>query len=75
MERDPLPNFEALRAAPAGRDRVRKGLKRLYDWYSRNAGLAACVLRDAEDHALMREAVELRMGRPYGRLERFLVRA
>ena len=62
MERDPLPNFEALRSTPAGRDRVRGGLKRLYDWYSRNAQLVACVLRDAEDHALTREAVELRMG-------------
>ena len=62
MERDPLPDFKTLRAAPAGRERVRQGLKRLYDWYSRNNQLAACVLRDAEDHALTREAVELRMG-------------
>ena len=62
MERDPLPDFRALLAAPTGRDRVRQGLKSLYDWYSRNTQLAACVLRDAEDHALTREAVELRMG-------------
>lgn len=62
MERDPLPDFGALRARPVGRDRVRIGLKRLYEWYSRNNQQAACVLRDAEDHALTREVVELRMG-------------
>jgi len=61
MERDPLPDPEALRALPPGRERVRAGLERLYGWYERNAGQAACVLRDAEHHALTREMVELRM--------------
>jgi AcrR family transcriptional regulator len=62
MERDPLPDFRALRGAPAGPGRVRRGLKQLYEWYFRNSQQAACVLRDAEDHALTREVVELRMG-------------
>ena len=61
MERDPLPDFAPLRARPAGRDRVCSGLKQLYEWYSRNRRQATCVLRDAENHALTREVVELRM--------------
>ena len=40
------------------------GLRALYDWYERNAGLVACVLRDAEYHALTREITELRFGKP-----------
>ena len=62
MERDPLPDFESLRSIAAGPDRLCAGLERLYAWYSRNAQQAASVLRDAEDHALTREVVELRMG-------------
>ncbi len=33
-----------------------------YGWYGRNAELAACVLRDAEPHALTKEMIELRFG-------------
>lgn len=62
MERDPLPDFAALQAIAAGPARVRKGLQQLYGWYARNTQQAACVLRDAEEHALTREVVELRMG-------------
>ena len=40
------------------------GLRAIYDWYERNADLAACVLRDAEYHALTREIAELRFGPP-----------
>ena len=36
----------------------------IYGWYERNAALAACVLRDAEYHALTREITEMRFG-PY----------
>ena len=61
LERDPLPEVEQWRALPPGRERVRRGLEQLYAWYRRNAGQAACVLRDAEHHALTREMVELRM--------------
>jgi AcrR family transcriptional regulator len=61
LERDPLPDPELLRTVPEGRDRVRQGLEQFYGWYDRNAQLAACVLRDAESHALTREVVELRM--------------
>lgn len=61
MQRDPLPDLRRLRAVQAGRDRVRHGLVEFYGWYERNAGQAACVLRDAEHHALTREMVEMRM--------------
>ena len=46
------------------RERLRTGLRAIYGWYARNAALAACVLRDAEHHALTREIIELRIGPP-----------
>lgn len=61
MERDPLPRVDQWRTLPPGRERIRHGLEQLYDWYERNGQQAACVLRDAEYHALTREMVELRM--------------
>lgn len=61
LERDPLPDVEAWRSLPPGRERLRRGLEELYGWYARNSQQAACVLRDAEHHALTRETVELRM--------------
>ena len=61
LERDPLPDVDAWQDVPAGRERLRRGLGELYQWFERNADQAACVLRDAEHHALTREIVELRM--------------
>lgn len=62
MERDPLPDAAAWAAVEDRRDRLRLGLRALYDWYARNADLTACVLRDAEYHQMTREIAELRMG-------------
>jgi len=62
MERDPLPEAEPWRAIRDRRERLRAGLSAIYGWYERNAELAACVLRDAEHHALTRKVTELRMG-------------
>src|SRR3954447_19647007 len=62
MERDPLPDAAAWRAIADRRSRLREGLTAIYGWYGRNADLAACVLRDAEYHALTRETVQMRMG-------------
>lgn len=62
MERDPLPDAAAWRAIGDRDERLRAGLEAVYGWYERNAGLAACVLRDAEHHAMTREVTELRMG-------------
>lgn len=61
LERDPLPDANSLKEAP---DRLRTGLRALYDWYKRNAALTGCVLRDAEHHALTKEISELRMATP-----------
>lgn len=61
LERDPLPDLNELQDLAAGRTRIEAGLARFYSWYERNAQMAACVLRDAEHHALTREIVELRM--------------
>src|SRR6476661_2697406 len=61
VERDPLPDAEPWKAIADRRERLRVGLRALYGWYERNAELAACVLRDAEFHALTREMQELRI--------------
>jgi len=61
LERDPLPVAAPLRRLPPGPGRVRAGLAAFYAWYGRNAGLAACVLRDAEIHGPTREIVGERM--------------
>ncbi len=61
VERDPLPDAEAWRGLTP-HERLRVGLRAIYDWYDRNADLAACVLRDAEHHALTKEMVRLRFG-------------
>ena len=61
-ERDPPPDAEAWRALEDQRERLRVGLRAIYDWYERNANLFACVLRDAENHALTRETAALRFG-------------
>ena len=61
LARDPLPDVNPWRSLPPGRERVRHGLRELYSWYERNAAMAACVLRDAEHHALTREMAELRL--------------
>jgi AcrR family transcriptional regulator len=63
-ERDPLPDAEPWRTIEDSRERLRICLRAVYGWYERNADLTACVLRDAEYHALTREVVELRFGTP-----------
>ena len=64
FDRDPLPDAEPWRTIEDRRERLRVGLRAIYDWYGRNADLAACVLRDAEFHPLTREIIELRAGAP-----------
>jgi AcrR family transcriptional regulator len=64
MERDPLPDAGPWRSITDGDKRLRTGLRAIYDWYERNAELAGCVMRDAEQHKLTREIAELRLG-PY----------
>ena len=62
LERDPLPDPSSWRGISDPELRLRTGLAALYAWFERNAELAACVLRDAESHALTREITDLRFG-------------
>lgn len=62
LERDPLPDAGPWRAIEDRSERLRTGLGAVYGWYERNADLAACVLRDAEYHALTKEIIALRFG-------------
>ncbi len=61
MERDPLPDPAPLRHLSTPAERLTTGLHALYDWFERNDGLMACILRDAEHHSLVREVTDLRM--------------
>lgn len=64
MARDPFPDAARWRDVEDAGDRLRAGLREIYDWYARNAEMAGCVLRDAEHHALTREVNDLRLGPP-----------
>jgi AcrR family transcriptional regulator len=72
LERDPLPDTASWAEIRPVRDRLRRGLLALYGWYARNEELTACVLRDAEHHALTREIAELRFGPPFEAYRRAL---
>lgn len=61
-ERDPLPDADPWQEIADRRERLRVGLRAVYAWYERNAERAACVLRDAEVHALTKEISEMRFG-------------
>jgi AcrR family transcriptional regulator len=58
-ERDPPPDAAPWRALD-GDERLRVGLRAIYDWYERTAELSACVLRDAEHYQPVREINALR---------------
>ena len=64
QERDPLPDAAVWRSIEDWHERLRVGLLAIYGWFERNADLAACVLRDAEYHALTKDIAALRFG-PY----------
>jgi AcrR family transcriptional regulator len=64
LEQSPLPQADGWRAITDRGKRLKAGLSEIYGWYAENAALAACVLRDAEHHALTREISGLRYG-PY----------
>lgn len=72
VERDPLPDSAPWARIPDRRQRLRRGIAALYDWYARNEGLLSCVLRDAEHHALTREITELRFAPPMAAYRRVL---
>ncbi|ARP98890.1 TetR/AcrR family transcriptional regulator [Pseudorhodoplanes sinuspersici] len=63
-ERDPLPKAAPWRNIADRGERLATGLRAIYDWYERNASLMACVLRDAEHHALTHE-ISMQQFSPY----------
>lgn len=64
LETHPLPGTQPWRAVPDPGERMRIALPAIYEWYGRNEGVVASVLRDAERHPPTREAVETSIG-PY----------
>lgn len=72
FERDPPPDPEPWRELSETTERLRAGLRAVYAWYERNGSLFACVLRDAEYHALTREISDLRFGPPMARIHEVL---
>jgi len=65
-EREPLPAPGAWSDVNDPERRLGKALGALYGWFARNEALTAAVLRDAEQHALLREVSGLRFGVPLG---------
>ncbi len=63
-ERDPPPDAKPWTEINALDSRLRTALGEIYTWFARGEQLNACVLRDAENHALTREVTQLRIG-PY----------
>jgi AcrR family transcriptional regulator len=61
-ECNPLPDPEPLREIADAGDRLRLGLRGLYDYYERNEPMLTNVSRDAETDPLIRELSELRFG-------------
>lgn len=61
LERDPPPDAADWRGVSGG-ERLRVGLSAVYGWFGDNAQLLACVLRDAEHYAPVREISALRYG-------------
>ena len=62
MESDPTPDAASCAGVADRHERLTAGLTAIYDWYARNAQLLACVMRDAEHHAPVREIMTLRYG-------------
>ena len=62
LETDPPPSAAPWAGIADRHDRLRRALAEIYTWYDRNAVLLASVLRDAEQHALLREISHMRFG-------------
>lgn len=62
MAMDPTPDAASWAGIADRRERLTAGLTEIYAWYERNAQLMACVMRDAEHHAPVREIMTLRYG-------------
>jgi AcrR family transcriptional regulator len=60
LEQDPMPDAQAWRSVVDPVERLKVALPAIYAWFERNAGVLACVLRDAEHLELVREILALR---------------
>jgi AcrR family transcriptional regulator len=60
QERSPLPDAAPWREIADPHARLRTGLSAVYGWYERNADVAGCVLRDAEQDPLVGEIAAIR---------------
>lgn len=58
---DPMPNAAAWRDIADRSERLRTGLRAVYDWYERHAALMSCVMRDVEFYAPTKDIVALRI--------------
>lgn len=62
IENDPPPDGSSWRTIADPLDRLRFGLREVYDHFARNEGVLGCALRDAEHHALVAEVLSIRFG-------------
>ena len=61
-DRHPMPHAAGWRDILDRRERLKTGLRAVYDWYGENAELVGCVMRDAETNPLVREISEQSFG-------------
>lgn len=72
MEENPLPDPTPWAEIADHDERLRLGLRELYDYFARTQDMAERVLRDAELHPVVHETVKLRRGAPMARIEAVL---
>jgi AcrR family transcriptional regulator len=72
MERNPPPDPEAWRAIADPRERLRRGLDELYDYYERNQQMLSNVTRDAEVDPLTAELAAIRFAPALGNVREVL---
>jgi len=71
-EQQPLPSPTAWESINDPESKLRAALAALYGWFDRNEAITAAVLRDAEQHALLREVSDLRFGVPFSAIHESL---
>jgi AcrR family transcriptional regulator len=68
VERHPLPDAAAWRDIASPERRLHRGFEEIYGYYARTGEGLAPILRDADNHALTRELIELRFRPAFGRM-------
>jgi hypothetical protein len=63
LERDPMPDADALRAIADSEERLRRGLTEIYAWFEGGEDLRAHVIRDVEvGDEVSQKVFDLRIG-------------